>query len=168
MTLKKNKKGKKDHVLLCQEEEECILKMKNRDQKVVVLVGNGELQEGSNWEAIMFAAHHKLDNLILIVDSNRKQMLDFSEKIIDMNPLKNKFTAFGWAFYEIDDGHDCDEVFNCLQNVFKSKVNLPKVIVANTIKGKGVPKLEESPLAHILSLKDEEINAIIKEIENGE
>lgn len=142
------------------------LKISDKCQKVIVVVGNGELQEGSNWEAIMFAANHNLDNLILIIDSNKKQMLDFSINILDIEPFKNKFEAFGWECIEISDGHNCDLIIDGLQEAFSNKNHKPKVIIANTIKGKGVPSLEQSPLAHVLSLSDLEIDEAIKGIEN--
>lgn len=142
------------------------LKAENKSQKVIVLVGNGELQEGSNWEAIMFAANHNLDNLILIVDSNKKQMLDFSVNILDIEHFKDKFEAFCWECIEVADGHNCDLIVNGLKTAFSNKNNKPKVVIANTIKGKGVPSLEKSPLAHVLSLSDLEIDEAIKGIEN--
>ncbi|MCB5266562.1 MAG: transketolase [Candidatus Cloacimonetes bacterium] len=144
------------------------LKSRAKEQNVVVLTGDGELNEGSNWEAIMFAPQHKLDNLTLIVDYNKVSMLDFSKNIIDMNSLNEKFKAFNWDVYEIIDGHDLDEVYTVLHKVVHHRINKPKVVIANTIKGKGVPFLETHSLSHILSVKPEDIDTLIKELEDAE
>ncbi|MEE3776752.1 transketolase [Campylobacter sp. CX2-4080-23] len=142
------------------------LKISNLNQKVFIVVGNGELQEGSNWEAIMFAKQYNLSNLIVIIDSNKKQMLDFSKNILDMEPLSDKFIAFGWECLEIDNGHNPYDLLDGLNKILTNTKNTPKVIIANTIKGKGVDKLEKSPLAHILSLSDDEIEFAIKKIKD--
>ncbi|MDD7514230.1 MAG: transketolase [Campylobacter lanienae] len=142
------------------------LKNSNSNEKVVVLVGNGELQEGSNWEAIMFAKQYNLSNLIVIVDSNKKQMLDFSKNILDIEPMSDKFKSFGWESIEVKDGHNTDDLLEGLKKAFFNDSIAPKVVIANTIKGKGVDKLEKSPLAHVLSLSDEEIEETIKRIKN--
>jgi len=144
------------------------LKIKQKKQNVVVLTGDGELNEGSNWEAIMFAPQHNLDNLTLIVDYNKVSMLDFSKNIINLNSLYDKFKAFNWDVFEIDDGHDVEEVFKTLQKVINARDKKPKVIIANTIKGKGVPFLETHSLSHILSVKSEDIDTLIQEIKNAD
>lgn len=138
------------------------LKRKEKGENVVVLTGDGELNEGSNWEAIMFAPQHRLDNLTLIVDYNKVSMLDFSKNIIDMTPFNEKFNAFNWDVYEINDGHDLLEVFTVLNEAIHYRGTKPKVVIANTIKGKGVPFLETHSLSHILSIKPEDIDALIK------
>lgn len=143
------------------------LKSRAKEQSVVVLTGDGELNEGSNWEAIMFAPQHKLDNLTLIVDYNKVSMLDFSKNIIDMNSLNEKFKAFNWDVYEIIDGHDLYEVYAVLNEAVNHRANKPKVVIANTIKGKGVPFLETHSLSHILSVKPEDIDTLIKELEDA-
>jgi len=137
-------------------------------QNVVVLTGDGELNEGSNWEAIMFSAHHKLDNLTLIVDHNKTSMLDFSKNILDMDSLKLKFEAFNWKVYEVVNGHDVKEVSNILDDAINNRDNNPKVVIVNTIKGKGVPFLETHSLSHILSVKPEDIDALIEEIQDAD
>lgn len=143
------------------------LKTKQKTQSIVVLTGDGELNEGSNWEAIMFAPQHKLDNLTLIVDYNKVSMLDFSKNIIDMNSLNKKFEAFNWDVYEVEDGHNVVEVYDTLKSVIETRNQKPKVVIVNTIKGKGVPFLETHALSHILSVKPEDIDRLIKEIENA-
>jgi transketolase len=143
------------------------LKTKAQPQNVVVLCGDGELNEGSNWEAIMFAPQHRLDNVTLIVDYNKVSMLDFSKNIIDLNSLNAKFEAFAWDVYEVQDGHDMAEVHACLKEALHHRNGKPKVVIVNTIKGKGVPFLETHPLSHILSVKPENIDALIKELEDA-
>ncbi len=143
------------------------LKTREKNQNVVVLTGDGELNEGSNWEAIMFAQQHKLDNLTLIVDYNKASMLDFSENIINMNSLNKKFEAFNWDVYEVENGHNIEEVYNTLKSTIETRNKKPKVIIINTIKGKGVPFLETHSLSHILSLKPEDIDILIEGIENA-
>jgi len=127
------------------------LKRKNRKEKVFVLCGDGELFEGSVWEAVMFAGHHKLDNLNLIIDRNKISMLDFTKNIIDLDPLENKFSVFKWDTYSVD-GHNIEKLYDILK-IMKYKEGLkPKVLVTETIKGKGTV-LENDPLCHIKCLK---------------
>jgi len=144
------------------------LKTKQKEQNVVVLTGDGELNEGSNWEAIMFAPQHNLDNFTLIVDYNKVSMLDFSKNIIDLNSLNAKFEAFNWKVYEVIDGHDIEEVSSTLKEAINDRDNKPKVVIVNTIKGKGVPFLETHSLSHILSVKPEDIDTLIEEIQNAD
>ena len=144
------------------------LKTQNKEENVVVLTGDGELNEGSNWEAIMFAAQHNLDNLTLIVDYNRVSMLDSSKNIINLDSLSEKLQAFRWQVYEVEDGHDVAEVYSVLKSAILSREKKPKVIIVNTIKGKGVPFLETHSLSHILSVKPEDIDTLIKEIQNAD
>lgn len=142
------------------------LKQKDESKNVVVLTGDGELNEGSNWEAVMFANQNHLDNLTLIVDYNKVSMLDFSKNIIDLNSIYDKFKAFGFEVYDIEDGHNIEETHKVLSEAINARDGKPKVVIANTIKGKGVPFLETHPLSHILSVKSDDIDALIEEIEN--
>ena len=120
-------------------------KMQGASWRTFVLTGDGELQEGSNWEAAMTAANYKLDNLTLIVDRNRIQQGDFTEKTIRMDPLPDKWAAFGWAVKEIN-GHNFDELREALGAPLE--VGKPTCIVANTIKGRGVSFMENDPAWH--------------------
>ncbi len=139
------------------------LKKKNLNSKVFVLSGDGELYEGAVWEAVMFASHHKLDNLILIVDNNKISMLDYCKNIIDLEPLEEKFRAFKWKTALVD-GHHIEKLRNALKILTGSHDNRPRVLIADTIKGKGVSQLEGDALCHIKSLKENEINKAIKEL----
>lgn len=132
------------------------LKRKKLNSKVFVLTGDGELNEGSVWEAVMFAAHHKLDNLIWIVDNNKTSMLDRSKNIIDLDPLDGKFGAFGWEAKSVD-GHALEQVHETLRHFKEDVGGRPKVLIANTVKGKGIPQLENDVMSHSRVLKNEEV-----------
>ena len=139
------------------------LKNKNSAAKVFVLMGDGELFEGAVWEAIMFAGHHQLNNLILIIDNNKISMLDYCRNIIDLTPIEEKLHVFKWKVKTID-GHNIEEVYDSLNSLKEDKSDHPRVLIANTIKGKGVPKLENDVLCHIKSLKEDEIIKAIEEL----
>jgi len=139
------------------------LKRKGRAENVFVLLGDGELFEGSVWEAIMFAGEHKLNNLTVIVDRNRGCMLDFCENVIDLDPLEDKLKSFRWKV-EIVDGHDINQLYHVFTAWREDKEEKPKMLIANTIKGKGVPTLEKDPLSHVKNLKPEEIDRIVAEL----
>jgi len=141
------------------------LKKKKIGSKVFVLVGDGELCEGSNWEAIMFASHYRLDNLILIVDRNKISMLDYCKNIIDLEPLDTKFKTFNWKA-KVVNGHNVKELYYALKSFKEDKCNQPKALIAHTIKGKGVAELENNPLCHIRSLTKEEIDKALRKL-NG-
>lgn len=136
------------------------LKRKRLTAKVVVLSGDGELYEGSVWEAIMFAAHNNLDNLILIIDNNKICMMDYCRSILNIEPLDEKFGVFNWVVKRVD-GHDIEQLCNSLEEMKADESDRPKVLIADTIKGKGVPSLERDPLCHIKALKEDEIDRII-------
>lgn len=139
------------------------LKKKNSDSKVFVLHGDGELYEGAVWEAIMFASHHKLNNLILIIDNNKISLLDYCKNIIDLEPLEEKFRAFKWKVATVN-GHDIEELYKSLNDLKQSDDKRPKVLIADTIKGKGVAQLEGDSLCHIKLLKEDEIIRAIEEL----
>jgi transketolase len=121
-------------------------KIQGKSWKVYVMTGDGELQEGSNWEAAMTAAQYGLDNLVLIVDRNRIQQGDFTENTIKMDPLPDKWAAFGWRVEEVD-GHD----YSALIDVFRRapvEPGKPTCVIANTVKGKGVSFMENKSEWH--------------------
>lgn len=117
--------------------------------RVFVMLSDGELDEGSNWEAILFAPHHRLDNLVAIVDYNKIQSLGSVKEVLDLHPLAEKFHAFGWAVKEID-GHNHDAIRTTLQ-ALPFKPGKPSCLIANTIKGKGVDYMEDKLLWHYRS-----------------
>ncbi|MDP9050664.1 MAG: transketolase [Acidobacteriota bacterium] len=122
------------------------VKMQRATWRTFVITGDGELQEGSNWEAAMTAAQYKLDNLTLIVDRNRIQQGDFTENTINMNPLGDKWRAFGWHVIEVD-GHNHGELLHALSST-PEMPGKPTCIIANTIKGHGVSFMENNPAWH--------------------
>ncbi len=138
------------------------LKRRNRKEKVFVLSGDGELYEGSVWEAIMFAAHNHLDNLGLIIDNNKICMLDYCANILNLSPLSEKFRVFGWETRTVN-GHDVQDLHAGLSSLKEDARSGPAVLIADTIKGKGVPRLESDPLCHIKALKAEEIDLLLAE-----
>lgn len=137
------------------------LKRKGRTEKVFVLMGDGELYEGAVWEAIMLAGEHRLDNLVLIIDNNKVCMLDFCRNVIDMEPLNEKFKIFKWSVSTID-GHDMKQTYESLSRLKSEEKGLPKALIANTVKGKGVPDLEIDPLSHIKNIRPDDIDAAIE------
>lgn len=136
-------------------------KLDNKQHKVYVLMGDGECDEGSNWEAILFAAHHGLNNLIAIIDYNKIQSLASTEATLRLEPFSSKWQSFGWEVEEVD-GHNADD----LLKVFTSdRTNhKPLCIIAHTIKGKGVSFMENSILWHYRSPQGEEYNKAMAEL----
>jgi transketolase len=121
------------------------------------VAGDGEFCEGSMWEGIMFAAHHCLDNLTLIIDNNKLCMLDRCENILTVEPFDRRIEAFGWQAIRVD-GHDISALHAVLTAMKQRGANgRPAVVVADTVKGRGVPELERDSLCHIRTLTDEEI-----------
>jgi transketolase len=138
------------------------LKTKKTSQKVFVITGDGELHEGANWEALMFASHHNLDNLHLIVDNNNISMLDHTNKIISHGNLQDRLEAFGWDCVDVD-GHDVKAVQAAILNMKHQSSSKPKALIAHTKKGHGVPKLENAPLCHIMNPKPELLDILLEE-----
>jgi transketolase len=139
-------------------------RLDKKDWHTFVMVGDGEIQEGQNWEAAMFAAYHKLENLTLIVDYNHQQLDGFLKDILDPAPLVEKFEAFGWRTIEID-GHDFNQVIPALETARAARDRKPTCIVANTIKGKGVSFMENNPEWHGVAPKPEQVAAVVAELE---
>lgn len=127
---------------------------------IYVLLSDGELDEGSNWEAIMYAGHHKLNNLTAIIDENGYQGYSDTKKVLDLSPLKKKIETFGWEVVETD-GHD----FKKLKSVFDQRQSFskPKMIIAKTIKGKGIPYFEGRFDSHYKSIDEETKQKIIND-----
>ena len=115
----------------------------NKKKNIFCLISDGEINEGSNWEALMFIGHHKLNNIKIILDYNKIQSLDFVKSVIDLEPLKKKLNSFGFYVSRLD-GHN----YKLLKAGIKKKTNKPHFIIADTIKGKGVKFMENSILWH--------------------
>lgn len=130
--------------------------------RVFALLSDGECDEGSTWEAALFAAHHHLDNLIAIVDCNRFQAMGRTDEIINLEPFADKWQAFGWAVREID-GHDCNQIESVLSNAPFER-GKPSCVIARTVKGKGVSFMENDIAWHYRPPNDEELRRALAEL----
>lgn len=127
-------------------------KMKGEKQNIYVILGDGELNEGSNWEAFLSINKHKLDNLNIIIDNNKIQSAGFTNHVLSLSPLKKKLKSFNFKVFECN-GHDLKELKNSLKKMRMIK-NKTKILIANTIKGKGIKTIENNPNWHHLSKFD--------------
>lgn len=138
-------------------------RLDNKEFSTYCMMGDGEIQEGNIWEGALFAAHYNLDNLIAILDKNKLQIAGFTEDIIALDPLIAKWEAFGWDVIELLDGNDIDQIIRAFDSV-KSLTGKPKIIIANTIKGKGVSFMEDQPEYHGRALSASEMDRARKEL----
>ena len=130
--------------------------------RVFVLLGDGECQEGSVWEAALFAPQHKLDNLTVIIDHNKLQAMDRLENIVGLDPLAGKWESFGWAVEEVD-GHDIDKLQALLKRLpFQN--GRPSLIIAHTVKGKGISFMENVPIWHYRQPNPDEMKKACDEL----
>jgi transketolase len=139
------------------------LNIRGKDSFVYVVLGDGECQEGSVWEAAMFASHHRLNNLVAIVDRNRLGATDFTENSLSLEPFSDRWQAFGWETLKVN-GHNIEQLIDVLSRAKLRTSIQPLVIIADTTKGKGVSFMEGSPLWHHRLPKGEEIQAAIQEL----
>jgi len=123
--------------------------------RVFVMLSDGELDEGSNWEAILFAPQHRLDNLVPIVDYNKIQSLGSVQEVLDLHPLAEKFRAFNWAVKQID-GHNHDAIAAALKTL-PFEAGKPSCLIADTVKGKGVDFMEDKLLWHYRTPNAEQV-----------
>ena len=143
------------------------LKIRKSDYKTIVITGDGEINEGSIWEAAMCAGNHHLKNLAVLIDYNKIQSYGFTKEVADLEPLVDKWRAFGFGVSEIN-GHDTEEIKNCL-NSLPLESNKPSAIICHTIKGKGFKFAENKPeWHHKSSFKDHEIEQMLTELEKQE
>lgn len=137
-------------------------RMQGAGWRTFVLTGDGELQEGSNWEAALCAAQYGLDNLVLIVDHNRIQQGDFTEKIMDIEPMADKWRAFRWEVAEVD-GHNYGELLRVLRPA-PLAAGRPTCVIAHTVKGRGVSFMENDPKWHHHAPSDSELASALMEL----
>ena len=137
-------------------------KMKGADHRVVCVLSDGECDEGSNWEAFLFAAHHKLDNLVAIIDYNKIQSLASVAETLALEPLADKLRAMNWAVSEVD-GHD-HAAMTALFGRLPLEVGRPSMIIAHTTKGKGVSFMEDTVLWHYRTAQGDEFEAAMAEL----
>jgi len=133
--------------------------------RVFVIVGDGELNEGSVWEAALVAAARKLDNVVLIVDRNEFQANVRTEDLVPLEPIEAKFAAFGWVTARID-GHDFDNMAECFGQL-PFEPGRPSVVIADTVRGKGLASMEQRADRWFVALTDEEVAALIEELYGG-
>lgn len=136
------------------------IKQQRLSSRVFCLIGDGECAEGSIWEGVNFAGHHKIDNLILILDDNNLQIMGYGTDILNSVPFEDKFKGFGWDVKTVD-GHDIPALLEALkpQTLFK-----PLVVIAKTIKGKGISFMENKVEWHGKSPNEEEYKSALKEL----
>lgn len=139
------------------------LKLKKSDQKVYCIVGDGESNEGSIWEALLFAAHWKLNNLFVIFDCNGYQAMGTTDDVMNLSSMQAKLKAFNFETEEIN-GHNIQEISSSFTRLLNSKNLSPKAIIANTIKGKGVSFMESKNNWHYTRLNEETFHASMKEL----
>jgi transketolase len=137
-------------------------KLDGRSFRTYVMLGDGEIQEGQVWEGAMFGAFHKVDNVVAIVDYNRIQLDGFVKDIMELEPLTDKWKAFGWHVIEID-GHDFAAVRKALEEAEATK-GKPSVIIAHTVKGKGVSFMENNPKFHGTPPSAAEVQQALQEL----
>lgn len=138
-------------------------KMDGAQHRIICLMGDGELQEGSVWEAAMSATHHRLDNILAVVDRNYLQIDGNTEEVMALEPLKNKWEAFGWQVYECN-GNDPADILQILKQF--PTLNKPSVIIAQTHMGKGIPEIENDCRWHGKAPDSEEYRRFVSILEN--
>ncbi len=137
-------------------------KMDNAKNQVYVIIGDGECQEGSIWEAAMAGNHFRLDNLTVIMDNNRLQAMGSVEELMSITDWSEKWSSFGWEVISID-GHDIGEIKHALET--PRQVGKPRLVIANTVKGKGVSFMENVPIWHFRMPNEEELKIVMKELD---
>jgi transketolase len=132
-------------------------------RRVFVLLSDAECNEGSTWEAVMFAAHHRLSNLIALVDLNGQQALGYTDEVLSLSPLAERWRAFGWDAHEVD-GHDAEGLASTIQ-ALDTTAGPPHVLVAHTVFGRGVSYMEGKIKWHYWPMSDEEYAQALAEVE---
>lgn len=139
-------------------------KMNGQSYRVYTVMGDGELAEGSVWEGAMAASHYKLDNLCAVVDRNRLQISGNTEDVMHHDDLHERFRSFGWNVIDVKDGNDIDQLVAAFEEA-KTVKGKPTVLIANTVKGKGSPVMEDKASWHHHVPSDEEYEQIMKDLE---
>jgi len=137
-------------------------KLKKEDGNIYVVMGDSELQEGTTWESFLIASHYRLNNLIVFIDNNELQALEFISDVLDLNSIYTKIKAFN-CNVEVVNGHNINEIVECIENGFRYP-SKPLVIIANTIKGKGVSYMENKAMWHAKTPTKEEYKQAYEEL----
>ncbi|MDO4174972.1 MAG: transketolase [Eubacteriales bacterium] len=141
---------------------------RKENYRVLVMIGDGEFDEGTNWEALMAGAHYKLNNLVCILDKNQLQMTGNTKQIMNIDPVADKVRAFGWNVIEIEDGNDMAQVCAALDQLPErdyTKEAAPTFIISNTVKGKGVSFMEGNHKWHGGGIGDEDLKIALADVE---
>lgn len=141
-------------------------KLDHKKYRTYVILGDGECQEGTIWEAVMAAHKYQLGNLTAILDCNRIQKMGFIDQTMRIDEWKSKWEAFGWQTDEICDGHDVEEICNVLKK--RADPDIPRLVIANTVKGKGISIMENNPDWHFKMPNRRELKIFIQELDISE
>ena len=141
----------------------CGKAMARPDKKFVCILGDGETNEGSVWEGLMFLSQHKLNNVLVIVDNNKQESLDLTDRILSIEQLDKRLSGFELKVSRID-GHNFDSLVSTIKQPLRGELEVPSVIIADTVKGKGVSFMEGDPKWHHRKLRDEEKAVALSEI----
>ena len=139
------------------------VKKNKKNNKIFIVMSDGEMNEGSVWESVLFAAQQKLKNIYVILDNNNQISLDSLDNILSIEPIDEKFRDFGWNVERIN-GHDHNQIHNALEILTQNKIDKPNILIADTIKGKGVSFMEGVTKWHYRGLNDEEYNQASEEL----
>jgi transketolase len=137
-------------------------RMRGKDFRVYVMIGDGESAEGQIWEAAMFAPNHKLDNLVAILDYNKFALTDRVQAIMSLEPLYDKWVSFGWHVIEVN-GHSAVQVAHALEEARRVK-GKPTIIIAHTVKGRGLSFVEDTAESHSVSMTEAQVAGTLKEL----
>lgn len=141
-------------------------RMTGREYRTWCMLGDGELHEGQVWEAVMSAAHYELGSLIAIVDRNGLCIDGFTSDVMEVEPLTDKFAAFGWDVRRVD-GHDIDELLDAFAELQRRDERRPMAVIADTVKGRGVKRMEHSPDWHVGSLAGDDYDDVLAELHSA-
>ncbi len=139
-------------------------RLQSSPRRAFALLSDAECDEGSIWEAVMFAAHHRLGNVIALVDINGQQALGYTREVLDLAPLSARWRAFGWDVHDVD-GHDVEQLSRTLDGLESG--GAPHVLLARTTFGKGVPFMESAIPWHYWSMSDEQYEQALRELEGS-
>lgn len=138
-----------------------------KDIHVYTIAGDGECQEGQVWEAVLFAAAQKLDNLTLLVDRNHYQLDGSTEEVLPLGSLEDKLRAFGWNVFSVQDGHDVEQIYRILSETRGRQDGVPTAVVLDTVKGKGYPAAGRGPNHHMI-MTDQDFEEAMRELDEEE
>ena len=140
-------------------------RLQGSERKIFVLISDAECNEGSTWEAAMFAAHHQLSNLIAILDCNGQQAFGYTNEVLNLSPLADRWRAFQWEVHEVD-GHNIPQMIDCISSL-NTRTGAPKLIFAHTIFGKGVSYMQQQIQWHYLPMSEDQYQQALRESDSS-